>query len=356
MRAVITSLGMISPVGLGAVATAAAVRAGVSFTGEIEHCEAIIGDSGEALPIHGHPIRDYTEGFHIFGRWVRIAAGCLENLVIYGKLDPRDAAFWRTTGLYLATPVLDLHRFDLDGPISSQEVVNAYGLRVLGVTEFPISAALINIIALGHAGTASAVQQAARAIHKGHLERVVVLGVDSYLDAHSLGWSMARIKVPHNPVGLMPGEAGACFLIEAEPVARQRDATIHAIVEGATVGEEPYNLFTEEINWGIGLASVMAVLLPESAVFSGDAFVDLNGEEWRARELTGARIKLGARFDPARFVMAASSLGETGAASGAIGVCLAARSFARSYDSNGHALVISSSEHGHVGAIRLSKP
>ena len=80
------------------------------------------------------------------------------------------------------------------------------------------------------------------------------------------------------------------------------------------------------------------------------------GEEWRARELTGARIKLGARFDPARFVMAASSLGETGAASGAIGVCLAARSFARSYDSNGHALVISSSEHGHVGAIRLSKP
>ncbi|WP_437541479.1 hypothetical protein WME97_27130 [Sorangium sp. So ce367] len=355
MRATITSLGMISPVGLSAIATAAAVRAALSFPAELDLFDAELGDEADARPVRGHPIHDFTEGFHLFGRWVRMAAGCLDDLVTYGDLDRRDTAFWRGTGLYLATPVSDPRRFDLDAPMSSQEVLDVYGLRILSVTELAIPAAQVEVMMLGHAGTASAVQRASRAIQNGHLQRVIVLGVDSYLDAPSLEWSLDRVKVADHPVGLMPGEAGACFLLEAEAAARRRGAPIHAVVQGATVGAEPNHLFTEEINLGTGLASAMAALLPEGAIFSGDAFVDLNGEEWRARELAGARVTLGPRFEPARLVAPASSLGETGAASGAIGVCLAARSFARGYDANGQALVTSSSEHGHVGAIRLSK-
>src|SRR5262249_32352749 len=159
----------------------------------------------------------------------------------------------------------------------------------------------------------------------------------------------SRLKAGENPAGLAPGEAGACFLVESEESARRRNAKAAAMIVGAAVGEERAHFLSDEVSTGVGLGGVIAALVPESSPFAGDVIADLNGEEWRARELACARLRAPNRIDNARFLYPAASLGETGAASGAAAVCLATRAFVRSYDRAGQALVLMSSEHGHLG-------
>jgi 3-oxoacyl-[acyl-carrier-protein] synthase-1 len=172
-----------------------------------------------------------------------------------------------------------------------------------------------------------------------------------------LAWlhERGRLKTGDSPVGLRPGEAGACILLESDAAARRRGAEILAYVAGTAQGEERASLFSGEVNLGAALGAAIASVWPEPAEAELDLLADLNGEEWRARELAGARARLGARLARAHLILPAMSLGETGAASGAVGVCLAVRAFVRGYHHGGQALVTSSAEHGHVAAIRLAR-
>ncbi|PTL80674.1 hypothetical protein [Vitiosangium sp. GDMCC 1.1324] len=185
----------------------------------------------------------------------------------------------------------------------------------------------------------------------------MVLAVDSYLDPFTLEWleQRRRLKTGERPVGLMPGEAGAALLVESRTSALRRGARVQASIRAIATGQESRHLFQDKPNTGEALAAVAAACLDAGAPgapFGGDIVLDLNGEEWRAREWGHARVRLAQHLEESsRWVLPSVSVGDVGAASGAVGLCVAVRSLVRRYSRGRQVLALSSSEWGDVGAI-----
>ncbi len=167
-----------------------------------------------------------------------------------------------------------------------------------------------------------------------------------------------RLKSAENPFGIIPGEAGACFLLESPAGVRRRGATAHAHITGHALASEKNHFFSGKASQGVGLATAVSAALSRAAApvpFEGTIVSDMNGEPWKAYELGMARVRLADKLgEKAQFVFPCDSFGEVGAASAAVAVCAAARSLRRRYARNGSVLVISSSDHGQVGTALLS--
>ncbi|WP_224361970.1 hypothetical protein [Hyalangium versicolor] len=232
--------------------------------------------------------------------------------------------------------------------------------RMRAQAPWPFEPRHIQVLCRGNAGCAEALGIAQRWIDHG-LDRVVILATDSYLDPFTLEWldSRHRLKTGERPVGLMPGEAGACVMIESRRSAARRKAPILAKVDAVSRGQEPRHFFQSTPSVGEGLAAVTAACLDgisSGVPFNGDIVLDLNGEEWRAREWGNALLRLRERLgDSIRWILPGSSWGDIGAASGVAGMCIAARSLARGYAKASQVLVLSSSEWGNVSAILLKQ-
>lgn len=129
-------------------------------------------------------------------------------------------------------------------------------------------------------------------------------------------------------------------------------------VDGVATGFEPNHFFARKPNAGGALYEVVAQTLTATSTspYKGDFVSDINGENWRARELGNARVRLADSLDASmRLLIPATSVGDTGAASGALSLCVAARAIVRGYARTEQVLVAASSERGHVGALSLRK-
>jgi 3-oxoacyl-[acyl-carrier-protein] synthase-1 len=92
--------------------------------------------------------------------------------------------------------------------------------------DLPLDERLVRGVGKGHAGAATAMQRALQELESGRLERVLLVAADSLLDPTALQWlaEESRLKTDDLPVGLQPGEAGACLLVERTPSAQHRGA------------------------------------------------------------------------------------------------------------------------------------
>jgi 3-oxoacyl-[acyl-carrier-protein] synthase-1 len=90
--------------------------------------------------------------------------------------------------------------------------------------------------------------------------------------------------------------------------------------------------------------------------FAGEFYLDLSGEAWKARAWGYAQLRLRdvVAFEHCTNVFPSLSFGETGAASGVAGVCLAVRALARGYARSNHAVICSINDFGHTSAIMIS--
>ncbi|AKQ67237.1 hypothetical protein A176_004149 [Myxococcus hansupus] len=195
----------------------------------------------------------------------------------------------------------------------------------------------------------------------GRLQRVLIVAADSLLAPgvlEQLG-AQRRLKFEGQPVGLTPGEAGVCLLLELESSARKRNAPPQARLAGVATAQEENHRESGSTTTGTGLAKCIHQvldLLPEPASFGGDIYADLNGEEWRAREWGYASVRIEQRMKAPEVHVPCAHVGDTGAASGALGICMALHALARGHARAGHALVLSSSERGQVGSVCLGAP
>ncbi|HYO59981.1 hypothetical protein [Archangium sp.] len=207
------------------------------------------------------------------------------------------------------------------------------------------------VLPRGHASVLWALAEASELIARGHLRRALVLGLDSLVGRPVLEWLFLsrRLKTPEHPVGLMPGEAAAALLVERETDARRRGARIDSFVTALSTGGDTCQ--------GLRLAATLERTLAR-ATRVGDVYGDLNGEEARAREWGNflARQPAGSALAGARHHWPAESLGDTGAASGAISLAAGVRSFVRGYARENEILVWSRSESGEVASGLLLRP
>jgi 3-oxoacyl-[acyl-carrier-protein] synthase-1 len=363
----IASLGLVTALGDNVTQCAAGQRAGLSLARGLPDFMVegpLDDDDNVEVAATGHTIGPLTEGFLPPGLWLRIGSAALADLLRYGELPPAsDTGYWKRTALFLVVPDVTGDRFGWPEPEVDTLVAGKYAEPLLALAEiYPTFQP--GQIGTGHAGFAAAVCSARNLVGQGSYDRAVVLGVDSYVDPLSLGVlaNEGRLKCDAAPTGLLPGEAGACVLVERQRRGRVEGTLLSACFTPSTVpapGEdEARAAFIAAA--GQALATAAATVLAEAGVatpFAGDLVLDLNGEEWRAHAWGAAQLRLQGAIDlgASNLVLPCESFGEIGAASGAAALCLATRAFARDYALGDHALLLSISENGDAGAVLVEK-
>ena len=212
----ITGLGMVSNVGNDVITACAAQRAGLTRRAPLpNHWTFDDGDDLEVL-VQGAPVPGFTEGFVQTGTWMRLALACMEDLVRYGQLPSHeDTAFWRDTAVLWVLPEIAFERFGWPEPETPLLLERHCGQLLEHLSRIAFKHVPDAFFPQGAAGTAAALQRASRLLSSGTARRVVVLGVDSWLDTLSMSMLVRenRLKTGERPTGLCPGEAAACVMV-----------------------------------------------------------------------------------------------------------------------------------------------
>ncbi|WP_438031670.1 beta-ketoacyl synthase N-terminal-like domain-containing protein [Sorangium sp. So ce204] len=373
----ITALGMVSALGRDVETSCAAARAGLSAASELTvmdfRTQALFGSETLDGPpiVFGHVVREVAEGFAGPGKALVLGAAALQNLMRRRGLSHREL---RHTGLVVN--LSDAAVQDADARGSSSDVHGAspsaawrartasLAQRLADMAEMPIPGQLQAVRHAGNAGMSLAVADAMTMIRDGRAERCLVGGVDSRVEPGFLK-AAARLRLlrtNENPVGLVPGEGAAFFLIE--PIDSRRAPTAPtgaplAFIESAVSAGDPVGLLSEATPNGDALArAVLGSLSPRHVVerpMSAWLIGDLNGTERRAMEWGGALMRVREKIDIGGLScwFPATSFGDTGAASAAMALCMAARAFERGYAPARRCVIWMSSEGGAKGAVVL---
>jgi 3-oxoacyl-[acyl-carrier-protein] synthase-1 len=351
----VTAVGMITSVGWDAPTACASIRAGLSRPAEVDDFEVADLEEMRTVPLTGHPIANYTDGFVMVGRWHRLFDGAVESLLSTDAVPALTAgAFWRATGIMVVTSRLRDRRYGTD---NDRDVDTSFVQRMVERNfGHAIPPALVAAVPAGRVGMIDAVEAASQWFAERNCVRVLVVAVDSYLDPMTLEWLFehGRLKDNDRPAGVSPGEAGACLLLETEAAAAARQTPVLMRLPGIGRGTD-YSIYDEQRNVGRGLANAVNECLDRAdlrSALAGDIVTDLNGEAWRAAEYGGGRVLLRPRIsDDMKEVLPALSVGDVGSASAAVGLCVAARSFVRGYATGEHVLILSSTERGESAAF-----
>lgn len=358
---VITAIGILSAVGHDAATVCASIRAGLRRAGPVTHFSVLDAETQEIMPITGAPIQSITDGYSTLGRWLLMAQRAFKDLVNFGSLPgPDDASFWQKTGMILITPVLDDERFLFTLHCNAAVIGDTYVGPLLSALGHPITPQHVQVLPEGSTGSLRAVILADHYMINHGLERLFVLASDSYLDGVSLLWleDQNRLKTGERHAGLIPGEAAAAFLVERRMAAQGRGTRVLANITAVSIDKEENSYLFGKPNHGRALGRTISNALAQANLgkpFGGDLIIDLNGEAWRAYDF-GAAITQVPRELLGDYSLStpAVSLGDTGAASAAIGLAVGVRAFQRGYARSNHTAILCSTVSGSSGTIIIS--
>ncbi|WP_160174602.1 TIGR02270 family protein [Archangium violaceum] len=359
----VTGLGMVSSLGDGVVGSCAAARVGVARPGALEGTPIVDEDSGEELPVTGHAIPHLTQGFSGVGRLVRLGVAALADLVHQTGLTagPRTGLFLNLpSGFLLAAaerhareaakqeqaasePEEDSGEAEVseEEPLLAEVLRERYSRTLLprlrAQASLPGGVAQEALFFGDSPGFVTALRAAERALRSGAVERCIVGGIDSLVEPEWLDAleELRLLKTPNRPVGLMPGECAAFVLVEKADAAARRGAPVHAHIDAMASASEPTHIFSGQPHLGVALTSVLTEVLgslENRGRETGLVFADLDGTMQRAQDWGYAQVRLEGfplRELPAWYPV--DAWGGVGAATGALAVCMAARSFARGH-------------------------
>lgn len=208
--------------------------------------------------------------------------------------------------------------------------------RLLGVcARVPIDLATSRTFPLGRAAGLLALEAGLKALEQGVVQTVIVGGVDTFFDLHLLDEldDEGRILGPGVADGFIPGEGAGFLVMKAQTPSTGAGRTILAL--GAASLPDPGHRYGEEPAKGEGLAKTLEHLragldLPPPPV--GTTFAGFNGESFDAKMWGVAHMRHTDFFSPAMSLQhPASTMGDTGAASGAIMSALAANALSQGH-------------------------
>ncbi|NMO13557.1 hypothetical protein HPC49_00505 [Pyxidicoccus fallax] len=344
----LTGIGMMTSVGFGAYPACAALRAGIVRMVELDASQKAAGHPDWKPPLVGSPMKGLTDGYFGLGRWTRMAVDALRDLMVNARLSGAEL---EQSGIFLGLPAGTWS--------SSPERHQQFATRIAQWLQLPGLQSCIRFYPEGHASALKALQEAVAQIHQGRLTRAVIGGVDSLVDQERLASLLTggRLKTDENPVGLIPGEASAFFLVESPRHARRRKAEVLAWLEAARIAHEPVSPASKQPCNGLGLGQAVSATLTglaDHGAATGLIICDLNGELYRAEEFSKMAPRSLHRLQQSwRLWHPADCIGDTGAASAAISVCVGARALARGYARTDGVLVCASSDEGLRGSMYL---
>lgn len=367
----ITGFGMTTSLGNG-VAACTAQRAGMARAAPLKFA---VDDpvAKEAVPVLGHVVGDLTRGFSEVGLGVRLASLALADLLARTPLEPTDFPGTAVllnlgSGYYLqcvdearAREAEQANKGTADKsereslamsfvatlPLYSGSIVNKV-FRVLGL---PVPSSPCHQVLFGdQSGVGDLILAADSLLQSKQVSACLVGGVDSLVEPRWLRAcdELRLLKTPLRPIGLSPGEAGVFLLLEKSSTKRPPFAFLRA----CETARETVHRFSNPCPQGHALSGVVHKCIARVAGASDSAIIcDLNGDDVRASDYGHALVRLQEKFRPRSTIIPAISFGDTRAASGFIGICLALRAFARGYASGNNFVVSSAGDDGGRTAV-----
>jgi 3-oxoacyl-[acyl-carrier-protein] synthase-1 len=342
----IVGVGACTTIGRGALASAAAVRAGINAFSNHPYMVDTIG-----LPMHVAMASWLEVDLSGVARFEELLLPALDEALAPLTTVGQSAAMPRVAlalGLPDARP--GLHPRLRDALVSG--IANRHGRALSSLESFED----------GHAAGGVALEAAFRKLSTGEMEACVVAGVDSYMDALTLEWLEASDQLHgagrlNNAWGFVPGEAaGALLLMRGDCVARLRLPTLARLLSVSSAHESK-RIKTETICLGEGLTQAFRSALQQvpAGMRISDVYCDMNGEPYRADEYGFSCLRTREFFDAASdFVAPADCWGDVGAAGNPLMMGLAVIAGAKHYAKGPLALVWGSSECGTRAAALIN--
>ncbi|MFY0562875.1 beta-ketoacyl synthase N-terminal-like domain-containing protein [Archangium lansingense] len=348
----VLGVGMVSPIGLNGVSTAAAVRAGITRFRETEHLTreeeplvmSLVAD--EYLPPLAEPLQD-LELLSRHERMLKLAGLALRECL-------SDLPWSESLPLFLGLPEV------LPGELVPAEPLPPF-LDLLAVQSGRRWDKRSRLYAAGRAAGMVALQAALELLGSGKVPCVIVGGVDSYLDEALLALlrDENRLRAHGTYDGFIPGEGAAFLMLALAGTARKLKREPLAKLDVASIGKEPGHRYSREVYRGEGLAATFRDLFesaPSPAMPVRTVYAGLTGEGLHSKEWGVAYLRHQECFSEAfQLVHPADCLGDPGAALGPLMLGLAALGMRRGYRAS-TCLVWCSSDLESRGAALLSLP
>ncbi len=370
----ITGIGLACALGPDAATACAAARAGITREAALKTLNFADQLWGEE-PVAGHAVPFAAAGFVGVGKLLALGRLALQDLLANANHARANA---ERTGLYLnlsdkyfedAQSRAEHDELGASAPAewsppsaTWEEQTRHVAVRLAQLGGFEIPPANQRLFYGGHAGIVEAAAEAAHQIDSGGLERCIVGGIDSCVEPDALVAAVRQgaLKTAVSPVGFMPGEAAAFFLLERLEPAAARRAPVRAVLEGMALAEGEGRRPSGPPSLGAGLARAVAESIAAangSGTPAGLLLGDLNGDVFRAMEWGYAVVRLARVFRAGDLPLwlPAVSIGEVGAATGAVSVAMGVRAWERNYAPADHLLIWLSSDSGTKAAMRLRR-
>ncbi|MEO5760618.1 MAG: hypothetical protein ABIQ51_27600 [Mesorhizobium sp.] len=332
--------GAVTPAGLNARQTLAAIRASLSAF-ERRTLTDPFGEDQTVSRIPSHFSLRVTENAWLTSMAARAVGEALE----------RGGVSAGASALLLVTP--EAFR---DHPAFSETPASAFlaGLQDrLGEKFHPSS----RVFDGGAAACLGLLDRAADLLATPGIEQVLLGGVDSLVNDKDIARLMAasRLKAEDNAQGLVPGEGAAVVCLRRSPGRGLAQCAIHGV--GAALEEN--SVLSENNSQGRALVAACRTAIAGKGPTEADIkFIvsNDNGERYSAWEALIGR----ARFYRTRretFPMAypAMTMGDIGAGAGALTLLIAADSFAKAYAPGRVAMCEAASEAGMRAAALVSE-
>lgn len=345
---------VLSPVGLDAETTCAALRAHVSRLRQTDiYLPLPIGPEAEAeAPLVAGCVPELDPTVQGPERLLTLALGALRGLIERASMARAELS---RTGILIALP-------------SEDEVTTAWKLRDSFMAALLARAGLREVaqerraVSLGgNAGLPSLLRTAVTWMDARSVEQCIVLGVDSHIDFGRLrALDLAyRLKSERGVDGFVPGEAAVALLVER---IGPRIATRRPCLSRLTLpqmADEPRPMSGDKPSTGTALSTVLrgAIASLPKGRLPGWILCDMNGESYRGFEWGLARVRLGDHLAGRLTIQhPADCIGDTGAACAGLLVSCATQAYLRGYAPEDAALVWTASTDGARAAMLVLPP
>jgi 3-oxoacyl-[acyl-carrier-protein] synthase I len=336
VTAAVLSAGVVSSVGLTAAATCAAVRCKLSNPSPTGFVHA-------GKPVMGHqaPLDRPWRG--------------LEKLATMGAMAAEEALAGVPSGERQRIPLLlCVAETERPGRITGVDDALLDMLQRSMRCKFSASS---RILPNGRMGVPMALSLARTVIEQGSAPRVLILAVDSLLTANTIAHLARndRLLTDDNSNGFMPGEGAGAVLVGPAPAG-----TTHLLCLGLGFAGERAYLDSQHPLRGEGLAAAVKGALADAGAHIDEVIcriTDLSGEQYYFKEasLALSRTLRKGRENPELW-HPAESVGEVGAASGAICLAVANAALLKQYmPPGGTVLLHFSNDAGERAAILAAR-
>ncbi|RRH97423.1 hypothetical protein EH240_20905 [Mesorhizobium tamadayense] len=337
----IAGAGAVTPAGLNATQTICAIRASLSAYEEITLSEPF-GALQVVARIPAHRRLRRTQG----GWLVNMASRAMAEALETGDIAPEVTAI-------LLTPPEGFRNHPAYQDIAPHDFLAAV-IRASGHRFHAASRAIDG----GAAASIGLLERAVDMMEQQGVEQVLLGGVDSLVNDSDLArlGAARRLKAPDNAQGLVPGEAAAFVRLTLQP---EEKATVFAAIHGIGTAQEKDTVLSSRYSQG----RAMLGALRDAVTGSGPSEPDIdfvvsngNGERYQGWEMLITRPRFyRTRRDMMATAYPAMTIGDIGAAGGALVLMLAADSFLKDYAPGSTAICEVASESGLRAAAVMAR-